>query len=544
MLGSLFSALRGRDDRAESERKPHRHLAVTAEGLREMLRRNWHLPFTSFGGPAVHFQIFHRLFVDKYHWMDERTYQEMFALCQALSGPGSTKMLYAINVLRHGFLTGVLAFFLWSLPTAIATFGLALGVSRIGETLPGPVYALLSGLNSATVGIIFLAAVQLSKKAITDKVTRILVFFGAAAGVLYNALWYFPILMLAGAIVTAVWDYRWGHRLVKGIRDRFKKHPPRPDVDAERQATSSSRDGEEMQDVPRGNEKSSVHEHDSSGLRRVGPGGSREGTDPTNENAPGNSEPESAERNRATDTAAAAEEPATDVSVGAFSLKVGISVGVGFFLVFIAVMVLRALLDPQPRWYGIFANHFLAGTIIFGGGPVVIPLLREYVVVPGWVTPRDFLLGLAIIQAFPGPNFNFAVYLGGLAAISGGEPAVLGSALAYIGIFTPGLVLHTAVMGIWAPLRRKSHKAVFSVLRGVNATAVGLIYTAVYRLWEAGYLDAAGGSSNTGRSLGADPWWIVVTATAFIGGMYFKVPAPVAIVLGAIMGLIWYGITA
>ena len=203
---------------------------------------------------------------------------------------------------------------------------------------------------------------QLSKKAITDKVTRILVFFGAAAGVLYNALWYFPILMLAGAIVTAVWDYRWGHRLVKGIRDRFKKHPPRPDVDAERQATSSSRDGEEMQDVPRGNEKSSVHEHDSSGLRRVGPGGSREGTDPTNENAPGNSEPESAERNRATDTAAAAEEPATDVSVGAFSLKVGISVGVGFFLVFIAVMVLRALLDPQPRWYGIFANHFLAGT--------------------------------------------------------------------------------------------------------------------------------------------------------------------------------------
>jgi chromate transport protein ChrA len=46
------------------------------------------------------------------------------------------------------------------------------------------------------------------------------------------------------------------------------------------------------------------------------------------------------------------------------------------------------------------------GTIIFGGGPVVIPLLREYVVDEGWVTPRDFLIGLAVIQAFPGPNFN------------------------------------------------------------------------------------------------------------------------------------------
>jgi chromate transport protein ChrA len=49
---------------------------------------------------------------------------------------------------------------------------------------------------------------------------------------------------------------------------------------------------------------------------------------------------------------------------------------------------------------------YLAGTIIFGGGPVVIPLLRSYVVDPGWVCSRDFLLGLAIIQAFPGPNFK------------------------------------------------------------------------------------------------------------------------------------------
>jgi chromate transport protein ChrA len=49
---------------------------------------------------------------------------------------------------------------------------------------------------------------------------------------------------------------------------------------------------------------------------------------------------------------------------------------------------------------------YLAGTIIFGGGPVVIPLLREYAVEPGWVSSRDSLLGLAIIQAFPGPNFN------------------------------------------------------------------------------------------------------------------------------------------
>jgi chromate transport protein ChrA len=72
--------------------------AISKVPLIDMLAHNWHLGLTSFGGPAVHFQIFRRLFVEKYHWIDETAYQEMFALCQALSGPASTKMLFAINV--------------------------------------------------------------------------------------------------------------------------------------------------------------------------------------------------------------------------------------------------------------------------------------------------------------------------------------------------------------------------------------------------------------------------------------------------------------
>ncbi|TKA70252.1 hypothetical protein B0A49_05322, partial [Cryomyces minteri] len=133
----------------------------------------------------------------------------MFALCQALPGPGSTKMIYAINIIRSGFTVGILSFFLWSLPGAIAAYGLAVGISRIQETLPSPVYALLSGLNSATVGIIALAAVQLSNKAITDKLARIMVFFGGTAGMLYNALWYYPVLMVVGGITTIAWDLHW-----------------------------------------------------------------------------------------------------------------------------------------------------------------------------------------------------------------------------------------------------------------------------------------------------------------------------------------------
>lgn len=69
---------------------------------------------------------------------------------------------------------------------------------------------------------------------------------------------------------------------------------------------------------------------------------------------------------------------------------------------FAAVLAIRGLLADLPLSFSLFANMYLAGTIIFGGGPVVIPLLRSYVVDPGWVSSRDFLLGLAIIQAMPG----------------------------------------------------------------------------------------------------------------------------------------------
>lgn len=104
-----------------------------------------------------------------------------------------------------------------------------------------------------------------------------------------------------------------------------------------------------------------------------------------------------------------------------FSWRSGVTVITCFLGTFIAVLTLRGTVHSPPRGFSLFANLYLAGTIIFGGGPVVIPLLREYVVAEGWVSARDFLLGLAIIQAFPGPNFNFAVYLATLAV---GDPTV------------------------------------------------------------------------------------------------------------------------
>lgn len=157
-----------------------------------------------------------------------------------------------------------------------------------------------------------------------------------------------------------------------------------------------------------------------------------------------------------------------------FSWKFGAAVIVSFLITFVVVMVLRGTLSAQALLFSFFANMYLAGTIIFGGGPVVIPLLREYVVSEKWVSPRDFLIGLAIQQAFPRPNFNFAVYLGALTAINGGHSSVAGAVLGFISIFAPGLITVHGTMGVWSTVR--GLRWVKSLLRGVNAAAVGLFY--------------------------------------------------------------------
>ncbi|OKP14837.1 hypothetical protein PENSUB_5901 [Penicillium subrubescens] len=440
----------------------------------KILQVNWHLGFTAFGGPPVHFKI------------------ELFSISQALSGPASTKMLYCVNLIHDGLLGAVLGFITWSLPGALGMFGLSIGISNIDESLPRAVYAVLSGLNAATVGIIALAAVELSDKAVTDQLTRIIVFLAATAGMLYNALWYFPALMFAAGCSTVIYDYRWFHRPIRALFKLIRKM---------RTGLGGANRGE------------SDSAHESNNLS--------ERFDDQNRYSAQDSEPRTIPSGRRLD----------------FSWKSGAAIIATFSLSFVIIMVLRGILPQPPLLYKLFANLYLAGTIIFGGGPVVIPLLREYIVAEGWVSPRDFLIGLAVIQACPGPNFNFAVFLGSLTAIHGGYPAITGAILAFVGIFAPGLILVHGTMGVWGVLR--SRRWVKSLVRGINAGAVGLIYTAVYRIWQIGYIDEG---FQSGKSLGDDPWWVVVTATSYVGGRYFGIAAPLAILLGAVLGLIRYGV--
>jgi chromate transport protein ChrA len=429
-------------------------------------------------------------------------------------------MVFCIAMIHAGVAAAVFVFLLWSLPGAIGMYALSLGVQKMPDRLPPIVYALLSGMNASTVGIIALAAVQLAEKAIKDRVTRILVIFGACAGLCYNALWYFPLLILIGGAVTVVWD-AWLYQTIGKIRAGYAARRRRP-----RDEAGDAEDSTAAQILP--SIELQVQRPDAVKRRTQPP---TQGVVPVEEEV----DISRSEVHNNTEQASRVT-PVTDTVRHNISIKVGMSLIVGFLISFVIVMVIRGTVDSRALAFDLFANMYLAGTIIFGGGPVVIPLLRSYVVDPGWVSPRDFLLGLALIQAFPGPNFNFSVYLGALTLASTSIPTVFGAILAFLAIFFPGILLAVGVQSIWQAMRKKAW--VLSLLRGINATAVGLVFTAVYRLWEIGYLTP---ESSDGMSLAQEPWWVVVTAVTYAETAWFGVPPALSILGGAVLGLGWYG---
>lgn len=232
----------------------------------------------------------------------------------------------------------------------MAAYGLSRGVAKIDERLPDLVYALLSGLNSATVGVIALAAVQLSQKAITDKITRILVFFGATAGVLYNALWYFPVLMVVGGITTVIWDRGWIQSGVTRVRRGLhQRRHQRRNVDVERP---------------------SENEEKGSGIQQTGDGDAKQITQPIESPPTGQGsiekvdEVNGAKVDSPTDPITEANHTHTNTPSGwIFSWKSGLLILAGFLTIFTTIMVLRGVLDRPLKAFSIFANLFLAGII-------------------------------------------------------------------------------------------------------------------------------------------------------------------------------------
>ena len=156
------------------------------------------------------------------------------------------------------------------------------------------------------------------------------------------------------------------------------------------------------------------------------------------------------------------------------SRAVGLLALVAFFLLLGALPLLNGTIHAQSL--ALFDAFYRSGALVFGGGHVVLPLLREATVAPGWVSDDTFLAGYGAAQAVPGPLFTFSAYLG--AVMTSPPNGVAGAAISLIAIFLPGILVLMGTLPFWETFRRRANAQ--AVMRGVNAAVVGLLGAALY----------------------------------------------------------------
>ncbi|MGH6812878.1 MAG: chromate efflux transporter [Methylocella sp.] len=163
----------------------------------------------------------------------------------------------------------------------------------------------------------------------------------------------------------------------------------------------------------------------------------------------------------------------------------------------------------------LISSFYRSGSLVFGGGHVVLPLLQQAVVPRGWISNDTFLAGYGAAQAVPGPLFTFAAYLG--AAMTPPPNGWVGGLICLAAIYLPSFLLLIGVLPFWDTLRRRS--AVQSALKGINATVVGILLAALYTpVWTSAILAPA--------DLG-------LGVMAFLLLVFWRVPPWLVVILGA-----------
>jgi chromate transporter len=192
------------------------------------------------------------------------------------------------------------------------------------------------------------------------------------------------------------------------------------------------------------------------------------------------------------------------VAIASLALFVGLLIGLP-----VARQVVRS------HAMAVFDSFYRAGSLVFGGGHVVLPLLQAEVVPPGWVTNEAFVAGYGAAQAVPGPLFTFAAYLG--AVMHEPPNGWVGGGLALAAVFLPSFLLIIGSLPFWELLRRRAGSQ--SALQGINAAVVGLLLAALYDpVWQS----AIHGPADLALALVAFgllmfwrlPPWLVVGLTA------------------------------
>ncbi|MBX5439211.1 MAG: chromate efflux transporter [Thermoflavifilum sp.] len=193
-----------------------------------------------------------------------------------------------------------------------------------------------------------------------------------------------------------------------------------------------------------------------------------------------------------------------------------------FALIFVLAGVLSEVTKERP--FRLFENFYRFGSIVFGGGQVLIAaMLDQYVIRKNHIplmTPQEFLTGAGMVQAIPGPTFSVASFVGGMVMRDMGKAyQVLGCVIGSIAIFLPSLLLLLFFYPIWQNLKRYVY--VFRALEGINAAVVGIMWAATMILLS---------------SLGIEWMNVLVVLATFCLLQFTRIPAPVIVVCCLLLG--------
>jgi chromate transporter len=196
------------------------------------------------------------------------------------------------------------------------------------------------------------------------------------------------------------------------------------------------------------------------------------------------------------------------------SRAVGIACLAAFF-----ILLASAFVRVPAGLLALFNAFYRSGGLVFGGGHVVLPLLRDAVVAPGWVSDNAFLAGYGAAQAVPGPLFTFAAYLGAVAGTP--HAGVIGAVVAVFAIFLPGILALMGVLPFWHQLRTQANAQ--ATMRGINAAVVGLLASALYNpVW---------------ISAVREPADFAVAAVGFVLLIVWRAPPLLVVLLSAAAGI-------
>jgi chromate transporter len=203
-------------------------------------------------------------------------------------------------------------------------------------------------------------------------------------------------------------------------------------------------------------------------------------------------------------------------TTGASPLRVSVShpLAVASLTLFALLLAAGPFLANIDHTLAVFNAFYRSGALVFGGGHVVLPLLSDAVVRPGWLSPEAFLAGYGAAQAVPGPLFTISAYMGAL--LNAPPNGFWGAALALIAIFLPGMLLVIGALPFWDGLR--SRPDLQAAMRGINAAVVGILAAALYSpLWTSAitdWRDAALAAAGFALLVFAKlPSWAIVLAT-------------------------------